>query len=114
LAYVGAVLEVVLENLCGQGGGYALSWGFDGADHFSATDDFGSREPGNLWRQDEADLQLCVRMEKFLRLEQQSGAADVLGGAGAPALFTERTITQRKLEIKTASSEWWNLLFKNA
>src|ERR1700694_1212940 len=114
LADVGAVLEVVLENLCGQGGGHTLSMGFDGADHFSATDNFGGRKTGNFWRQHEANLQLCVRMEKFLRLEQQSGAADVLRGAGAPALFTERTIAQRKLEIETASSERGNPLFKNA
>src|SRR5208282_6260606 len=71
-----SVLEVILENLRGQGGRHALSWGFDRADHFSATDDFGGREPGNFWRQHEADLQLCGRMEQFLRLEQQSGAAD--------------------------------------
>src|ERR1700732_520643 len=105
---------MVLENLCRQGGGHALSLGFDGADHFTPTDDFGGGEPGNLWRQHEANLQLCARMEKFLRLEQQSGAADVLGGAGAPALFAEWTIAQRKLEIETTSSERRNLLFKNA
>src|SRR5208282_2913074 len=81
-AYVRTVLEVVLENLCGQ---------------------------------HEANLQLRVRMEHFLRLEQQSGAADVFGGARAPALFAERTIMQRKMKIETASSERWNLLFsKNA
>src|SRR6266404_267974 len=114
LADVGAVLEVVLENLCGQGGGHALSLGFDGADHFSSTNDFGGREPGNLWRQHEANLQLCARLKKFLRLKQQSGAADVLSGAGAPAIFTDRTIAQRKLEIETASSERRNLPFKNA
>src|SRR5467141_373402 len=114
LADVGAVLEVVLENLCGQGGGHALPLRFDGAHHFTPTDNFGSREPGNLWRQHEANLQLCARMQKFLRLKQQSRAADVLGGAGAPALFTERTIAQGKLKIETASSERRYLLFKNA
>src|SRR5882762_865585 len=113
LANVSAVLEVVLENLCGQGGGHALPLRFDGADHFTATDNFGGGEPGNLWRQHEANLQLCARMQKFLRLKQQSGAADVLGGAGAPALFTERTIAQRKLKIETTRSERRNLLFKN-
>src|SRR5450759_1908325 len=112
---VRAVLEVVLENLRGQGGGHTLPLRFDGADHFSATDDFGGREPGNFRRQHEANLQLCLQIEQFLRLEQQPGAADVLGCARAPALFTERTISQRKLEIESASSERWNLLFsKNA
>jgi hypothetical protein len=62
-ADVGAVLEVVLENLRGQGGSYtlslslSLSLGFDGADHFSATEDFGGRQAGNFWRQHEANLQ---------------------------------------------------------
>src|SRR6202022_96688 len=100
--------------LCGQGGSPALPLPFDGADPFSATDNFGGREAGDFWRQHETDLQLRVGMEKFLRLEQQSGAADVLGGARAPALFTEGTIAQRKLKIETASSERGNLLFKNA
>src|SRR6266576_102692 len=91
LANVGAVLEVVLENLCGQGGGHALPLRFDGADHFTPTDNFGGREPGNLWRQHEANLQLCARMQKFLRLKQQSRTADVLGGGGAIKNNTSRT-----------------------
>ena len=57
-ADVGAVLEVVLENLCGQGGGYTLPLGSDGANDFSATDDFGGRKAGNFRRQHEADFQL--------------------------------------------------------
>src|SRR5258708_30909164 len=91
LGDVGTVLEMVLENLCLQSRGHALSLGFDRADHFSATDNLCSREPGNFWRQHQADLQLSVRVEKFLGLQQQSGAADVLRGACAPAPFTKQT-----------------------
>ncbi len=110
-AHARAVLEVILENLRGQRGRHTLALRFDGADHFSATDDLGGREPGNFRRQHQANLQLCVRMEQFLRLEQQSGAADVLGGTRSPAIFSERAIAQREMEIETASSEWWNFLF---
>src|SRR5260370_3839381 len=105
-AYARAVLEVILENLRGQRGGHTLALRFDGADHLSATDDLGGREPGDFRRQHQANLQLCVRMEQFLRLEQQSGAADVLGGTWAPAIFSERAITQREMESETAASEW--------
>jgi len=121
------MLEVVLQNLRGQGRGHTLTFSltltlpsslslslslrFDGADHFSAADDFGGGEPGNFCRQHQANLHLYVRKEPFLGLEQQSGTADVLGGARAPALFSERTIAQRQVEIETASSEGWNLLF---
>jgi hypothetical protein len=42
---------------------------FDGANHFSATDDFGGRKTGDFCRQHKANLQLDVRKECFLRLE---------------------------------------------
>src|SRR5712692_7214309 len=58
LAHVGAVLEVILENLRGQRGWHPLALRFDGADHLSAADDLGGREPGNFRWQHQANFQL--------------------------------------------------------
>src|SRR5271167_2479355 len=100
-ADVRAVLEVVLQNLRGQGGSHTLVLSlflrFDGAHYFSPTDDFGGPEPGNFRRQYQANLQLYSGMERFLRLEEQSGTADVLGRARAPAVFSKRPIAQRQM-----------------
>ena len=90
------MLEVILEDPGGQGGGHTLSLSlplyFDGADDFSATDDFGGGQAGNFRGKHETDLQLRIRVEQLLRLEEQSGTADVLRGARTPALFSQRTI----------------------
>src|SRR5258708_19835468 len=70
LGDVGAVLEMVLENLCRQSRGHALSLGFDRADHFSATNNFCSPAPGNSWRHHQPALYFRVRMPHFLVLTQ--------------------------------------------
>src|SRR5271155_1228413 len=92
LAGARAVLEVVLQNLGGQGGSDSLRQRlslspflrFHGTDYFAAADDFCSRQTGNLRRQHQADFKLHGWIERFLRLEEQSGTADVFGGARTP------------------------------
>jgi hypothetical protein len=63
------VLEVILKNLRGQGGGHFLSVRFHGAYDFSAANYFGGRKPGDFGGQDEIDLELHIRRQKILRLE---------------------------------------------
>ena len=101
LAYAGAMLEVVLENLGRQSRTHVLALSlslslrfflslllsFDGTDYFAATDHFSGRQSGNLWRQHQADFQLCVGLQHFLCLEEQSRAADIFCGPRPPALF---------------------------
>jgi hypothetical protein len=114
-----AVLEMVLKNLRSQrrrhifSSSLSVSSRFDGADYFSATNYFSGGETGDFRREHKADFQQRIRMQQLLRLEEQSGAADVFRGARTPALFPERTIAQWQMEIKTASSERWNLLFNS-
>jgi hypothetical protein len=71
LAHASAMLEVVLQNLRGQGGrkAPALLLRFDQANDFTATDNFRGCKTCNLSRQHEADLKLCIRMQQLLRME---------------------------------------------
>ncbi len=99
---VGSVLEVVLDDLGGQGWTNLHAFGPDRAHDFSAANDFGRGESGNFRRQHQANLELYGRLQQFLRPEQQAGAADVFRGAGPPICFAERAIAERQLQLEAA------------
>ena len=89
-----SVLEVILKNLRGQSGRNLFSGRLHGADDFSTANHFGGREPGNLGRQYQINFQRYIRLQEFLRLKQQAGAADVSGFPVVPVLFVETAIFQ--------------------
>ena len=67
LGYVGSVLEVILENLGGEGRVHLRSLRSYGAYDFSAADDLGGGEPGNFGGQHETDFYLHVGLQPLLR-----------------------------------------------
>src|ERR1700751_7112 len=76
--HAGTVLEVVLKNFGSQLGTRRCTLlAFHGADDFTAADDFGRAESGDLGRQDQVDFELNVGLQDFLGFEEKSRATDV-------------------------------------
>ncbi len=95
------MLKVVLQNPRGQRGGHGRSFLLNGADDFSAADDFGGGKSGNFLREHEIDFQLRVGLQSFVGLEEHSGPADVFGCAYVPVLLAETAIAQRQMKLET-------------
>src|SRR6266496_1424326 len=106
---VGAVLEVVLQDLGGQGWTQFWALGSDGADYLSAAQYLGCGQTGDFRGQYEVDLHLCVGLEELLGQEEESGAADVFRGPRAPTVLSEQAIAQREMEVEAARAERGNL-----
>ncbi len=104
-ADVRSMLEVVLQNLGRERRAHFRSLRAHGAHDLSATDHLGGCQSGNFGGQHQADLQLRIRLQQFLRAKQQPRTTDVLGCARAPAFLSQRTIAQRQVEVEAASPE---------
>src|SRR5437016_12695252 len=94
------VLEVVLENLRRQSGIGGCALRFDGAHNLAAADYFGGRQARDFRRQHHADLKLGGRLQHPFPAEQESGAADILGGSFPPVLFSDQAIAQGKVYLE--------------
>src|ERR1700690_2181488 len=108
----GSVLEVILEDFCGEGRAYlaGVAWSCAfGANYFSPANYFRGGEAGDFYRQHKIDLQLSIGLERLLGVEEKAGAAYVFGGAGTPAFFSHLTIAERQVEVVAAGAERWDL-----
>ena len=93
-------MEAVLQDFRGHGRRVGFLSSILRADNFAAAYDFGGRKSGNLRGQHEVDFELRVGREHFVRLEEQSRAADVFGGAFAPILFADLAVLHRQVKLK--------------
>src|SRR5437667_9287992 len=105
-----SVLKMVLKDLRRERRIHPLARYSHGADHFSPANNFGGGESRDFRRQHQVDLQLSVGLKDFFGLEQKTGAADVFGRSLQPALFSQQTIAQRKVQVETTGTKRWDLL----
>ena len=96
---------MILQDLGCESGAYVRSDRADGAYYFTATYNFCSRKACDFDRKHEVDFKLCVRLERFFRLEKETRAAYVFGCAFAPALLADRAIAQGKVKVEALRTE---------
>src|SRR5437762_8824626 len=86
-----SVLEMILQNLCGQGWTHLRRFSFHHPYHLATAHHLCCRQSCDLRRQHEIDLELCVGSNGLFASEQQAGATDVFRGPVAPIVLAERS-----------------------